>query len=133
MMQSISRRYVGFFNLTMERTGALWERRYSSRLVDSDVYLLRCYRYIELNPVRAGIVGRPGDFSWSSFRCNGLGHADPLITPHASFRSLGCTEAERSRAYRTFVDASDALADADAIRALGCPRRGRPPKSLESE
>ena len=71
LMQSLGRRYVGFFNETMERSGTLWEGRYKSCLVDSETYALRCYRYIELNPVRAGITGDPGNFRWSSYHCNG--------------------------------------------------------------
>ena len=133
MMQSISRRYVGFFNLTMDRTGALWESRYDSRRVDGDNYLLRCYRYIELNPVRARIVREAQDFPWSSFRCNALGYPDPLVTPHPTLRSLGLTAVERTTAYRAFVGADGALADADAVRVLGCPKRGRPPKACEDE
>jgi putative transposase len=133
MMQSVSRRYVGFFNLTMDRTGALWESRYDSRRVDSENYLLRCYRYIELNPVRAGIVRDPQHFPWSSFRCNALGHADPLVTPHPGFRSIGNTDMERRSAYRAFVGADCALADANEVRQLGRPRRGRPRKTFENE
>src|SRR4249919_39723 len=72
LMQGLGRSYVPFFNLMMDRTGTLWEGRFKSCLVDSDAYLLRCYRYIELNPVRAGITGDPGAFRWSSYHCNGL-------------------------------------------------------------
>jgi putative transposase len=134
LIQSISRRYVGFFNLTMERTGTLWERRYNSRQVDTDSYVLRCYRYIELNPVRAGIVRDPADFRWSSFRCNGLGMADALVTPHACYQALGNTEAERQGTYRQFTRGSEAMSDAKLVRAIGERKRGRPAlKALETE
>ena len=70
MMQSLGRRYVRYVNSRYRRSGTLWEGRYKSSLVDSDQYLLTCYRYIELNPVRAFLVTTPGDYRWSSFNCN---------------------------------------------------------------
>lgn len=103
LMQELGRRYVAFFNFTMERTGTLWEGRFKSCLVDSEAYVLRCYRYIELNPVRAGIVADPGGFKWSSFRHNGIGQADLLISPHPAFEALGRSAEERIRTYRAFV------------------------------
>jgi putative transposase len=123
MMQSLGRRYVGFFNFMMERTGTLWEGRFKSCLVDNESYLLRCYRYIELNPVRARIVEDPGSFRWSSFRCNGMGQADPLITPHPAYQSLGSNPQDRIRAYRDFVAQGCQPADADAIRAMTLRQR----------
>jgi putative transposase len=134
LIQSISRRYVGFFNLTMERTGTLWERRYNSRQVDTDGYVLRCYRYVELNPVRAGIVRDPEEFRWSSFRRNGLGMADALVTPHACYQALGNTDAERQGTYQQFTRGSEAMSDANLVRAIGERKRGRPGlKALETE
>src|SRR5262249_3846235 len=85
------------------RTGTLWEGRYKSCLVDSDTYLLQCYRYIELNPLRAGMVAHPEAYPWSSFLCNGLGVDDPLVRPHTNYLSLGATSEERLAAYRSLV------------------------------
>ncbi|HEY5791414.1 MAG TPA: transposase [Gammaproteobacteria bacterium] len=87
-MQSLGRRYAQYFNRSYRRSGALWEGRYKAALVDTDRYLLACYRYIELNPVRAGIARRPGDYPYSSFRANALGRPDPLLTPHPVFLGL---------------------------------------------
>jgi putative transposase len=87
-MQSVGRRYAQYFNHSYHRSGSLWEGRYKSALVDSDNYLLSCYRYIELNPVRAGLVRRPHDYPYSSFTGNALGEQDALITPHALFGNL---------------------------------------------
>ncbi len=81
-MQSVGRRYARYFNRRYNRSGALWEGRYKSMLVDSDSYLLTCYRYIELNPVRAGVVRRAGDYPYSSYRCNALGKSDEMVTAH---------------------------------------------------
>jgi putative transposase len=100
MMQSIGRNYVNYINMTYHRTGTLWEGRYKSCLVDAEHYLLTCYRYIELNPVRARLVDEPSGYPWSGYRCNALGDIDPLITPHAQYLSLGEREEERLLAYR---------------------------------
>ena len=108
MMQSLGRRYVRYVNSSYRRTGTLWEGRYKSSLIESDRYLLACYRYIELNPVRANIVTLPGECRWSSYNCNAGGKMDDLITPHTSYLSLGKTEAARLSAYRQlFRDAID--------------------------
>lgn len=100
MMQSLGRRYVRYVNSRYGRTGTLWEGRYKASLIDSQNYLLTCYRYIELNPVRAGIVKAPGDYRWSSFHHNAQGAKDDLIRPHAAYLSLGKSQSARLRAYR---------------------------------
>jgi len=123
LMQSLGRRYVGFFNLMMERTGTLWEGRFKSCLVDTDSYLLRCYRYIELNPVRAGITAEPGGYRWSSYHCNGLGKSDPLITPHPRYQALGWSQAERCAAYRAIVAQGCERMEADQIRTMTSRQR----------
>ena len=108
IMQSLGRRYVRHVNSSYRRTGTLWEGRYKACLVDSDRYLLTCYRYIELNPVRAGIVSAPGDYRWSSYNRNALGMADDVITPHATYELMGQSDAERFLAYQAlFRNAMD--------------------------
>ena len=105
LMQRIGTWYVRYFNARHGRTGTLWEGRYRSTLVDSERYFLVCMRYIELNPVRAGMVGIPAAYPWSSFRGNVLGDADPVLAPHAVYRALGRNEAARRAAYRRLFDA----------------------------
>ena len=100
MMQTLGRHYVRYFNHTYRRTGTLWEGRFKSCVVDAENYLLVCLRYIELNPVRAGMVAAPGDYTWSSYQSNGLGQPINLWTPHRIYRDLGATATERSAAYR---------------------------------
>ena len=100
LMISLGRRYVQYINRTYRRTGTLWDGRYKSSLVQADDYLLLCQRYIELNPVRAAIVDDPADYRWSSYRANGLGEADPLLTPHEVYLGLGESRAERLASYR---------------------------------
>lgn len=67
LMQSIGRRYVQYVNRAYRRSGSLWEGRYKSSVVQEETYLLRCMRYIELNPVRAGMTRDPGQYRWSSY------------------------------------------------------------------
>lgn len=87
MMQKVGRYYVRYFNRAYHRSGTLWEGRFKSCVVDADDYLLICQRYIELNPVRAGMVGDPADYHWSSYRSNGLGKSSKLWTPMRSICS----------------------------------------------
>lgn len=103
MIQSIGRRYVSHINRKYRRTGTLWEGRHKASPVDAEAYLLACYRYIELNPLRAGIVNSPDDYPWSSYLCHAYGDHDGLVTDHAVFENLGVTRDERSRHYREFV------------------------------
>jgi len=88
VMQSLGRRYVQYVNRTYRRCGTLWESRYKASLVDADRYLMALYRYIELNPVAAGMQSHPGDYPWSSFRCNAWGRLNHLICPHSLFLGL---------------------------------------------
>lgn len=103
VMQALGRRYVRYVNDRYHRTGTLWEGRYKACLVDSEIYLLRCYRYIELNPLRARMVADPSHYRWSSFASNALGQPDPLIQPHRAYLDLGATSPERREAYRNLV------------------------------
>lgn len=99
-LQMLGRYYVQYFNYSYQRTGTLWEGRYKATLIDSETYLLTCMRYIELNPVRAGMASHPSEYPWSSYRHNALGKADALITPHMQYKRLGKTDEERQAAYR---------------------------------
>jgi putative transposase len=100
LMISLGRRYVQYVNKTYRRTGTLWDSRYKSSLVQADRYLLLCQRYIELNPVRAAMVDDPADYRWSSYRSNGLGQTDPLLSPHPVYLALCSAATERQAAYR---------------------------------
>ena len=104
-MQSVGRRYVQYFNVRYGRTGTLWEGRYRATVVDAENYLFECMRYIELNPVRAEMVRHPRDYPWSSYRANGEGRADQLVSPHPLYRSLAKEENQRWVAYRGLVKA----------------------------
>jgi putative transposase len=100
VMQSLGRRYVQYVNKTYRRCGTLWEGRHKASLVDAERYLLTCYRYIELNPVAAGMVEHPGDYRWSSFGTNAWGIRNDLVSPHALFIALGDDPSSRQSRYR---------------------------------
>ncbi len=105
MMQAVGRRYVRYFNDSRGRSGTLWEGRYRSTLIEAERYLLACMAYIDLNPVRAGLVTEVRNYPWSSH-----GHyvglrSDRLVTPHALFWALGNTPFAREAAYADLVQA----------------------------
>ncbi|MDP6704755.1 MAG: transposase [Alphaproteobacteria bacterium] len=102
-LQSLNRRHVGRVNRRHGRSGTLWEGRYRATVIDSERYLLACMRYIDLNPVRAGLAAVPRDYPWSSYRH--LGHGEPslIVTPHLLYEALGGSASERRRAYRRLV------------------------------
>jgi putative transposase len=85
MMKRLGQCYAQHVNKARERTGSLWEGRYRSCLVTTERYALACYRYVECNPVTAGMVGHPRDYRWSSYRANAEGRPDRLIEPHPAY------------------------------------------------
>lgn len=152
VIQSVGRRYVRHINDRRQRTGTLWEGRHKASLVATETYLMTCYRYIELNPVRAQIVSNPGHYRWSSYRHNALGQVDPLLTEHPEYLSLGSRPAERAAVYRQLFgagpdsrvieeirtelnlcrafgpDSFKARVEKDLKRSLRPGKAGRPPK-----
>ncbi len=102
-MQYLGRRYVPYINRSYQRSGTLWEGRFKSSLVQTEAYLLRCYGYIERNPVRAGMVADARQYPWSSYAHNAWGAANPLISEHVEYRRLGASDAERQEAYRALL------------------------------
>lgn len=112
VIQGLGRQYVRQFNRRHGRTGTLWEGRYRASIIQQDRYLLACQRYVEMNPVRAGIVERPEQYAWSSHRHHlGLA-ADPLVSPHSVYWSLGNTPFDREVAYRALFEGMPAMSDA---------------------
>jgi len=101
VMQSTGRNYAHYFNQKYDRTGTLWDGRYRNTIVDIEEYLLTCYRYIELNPVRAETVSHPSEYPWSSYAANALGHDDELITVHRAYLKLGGNHQSRQQSYRS--------------------------------
>jgi putative transposase len=105
MMQAVGRRYVRYFNDRQKRSGTLWEGRYRSTLIQTDRYLLACMAYIDLNPVRAGLVAQARDYPWSSHGHFIGQHLDKLVTPHPLYWELGNTPFAREATYADWVQA----------------------------
>jgi putative transposase len=145
MMQWLGARYTSAFNADTDRTGTLWEGRFYSSAITSERCFLLCQRYIELNPVRAGIVLRAQDFAWSSHAHNALGQPNPLLVEHEIYCRLGGSRQARCEAYRQLfgvpLDKQDLSAIRTAIRTRGCladpadappvKRRGRPRRPMQ--
>src|SRR3954468_24279825 len=152
MMQDIGRRYVRIINNIHGRTGSLWEGRFKSSLIDSERYLLICHRYIEANPVRAGMVAHAAQYTWSSHSHFCGARVDPLITEHPLYLALGGSDYERRASFgaltnqplaqrlleevRAAINTESALgsdefldeAEATLGRSVRPPKRGRPAK-----
>lgn len=123
MMQMLGRRYVRRFNDRYHRTGTLWEGRFKSCLVDSERYVLICYRYIEMNPVRARMVGHPLEYVWSSVHANAAGRADALVDPHETYLGLARQEVQRLRIYSELL--AQAINEHDLIAIRGHVNQGK--------
>ncbi len=153
LIQFVGRHYVTYINRRYRRSGTLWEGRHKGCLVAEDDYLWACSRYIELNPVRAGMVAAPEEYRWSSYGANALGKSNALLTEHPLFTALGHHRAQREQRYRGLFGDVLTPAQIRGIRAavqtgtplgsgrfreqieqtlrrkVGQPRRGRPAKS----
>lgn len=115
MMQWIGRYYVPYFNRRYGRIGTLWQGRYKTSVVDSERYFMVCSRYIELNPVRAGLAQGPAEYPWSSYPHHAGVKSDPLITDHPLYWALGNTPFEREAAYARLVSQALTRAELDSI------------------
>lgn len=115
-LQSVGRRYVQFVNIIRERSGTLWEGRHRASIVQSERYLAVCHAYIELNPVRAGIVRDPLDYEWSSCRHYAGAENDPLLSESPTFIASASTLADRRQVHRELLAAGIAADRLDEIR-----------------
>jgi putative transposase len=115
-MQSVGRRYVRYINEAYQRSGTLWEGRYKSAIVSRDEYLIMCSRYIEMNPVRAGMVRTVGEYDWSSYRFHAWGKVDRLLDEDPWYVGLGKDFKERRQAYKTWMEADFKEREWDDIR-----------------
>jgi putative transposase len=141
VMKFTGQYYVNRINRRLGRSGTLWEGRFYSCIVPSERYALTCYRYIELNPVDAGMVSRPADYRWSSYAANVSPGSDDFLTVHPAYETLGIDALTRATAYTALFDLPLEPKLVDDIRkatrggyVAGAPRkRGRPPLSEKSE
>jgi putative transposase len=122
-MKSVGDTYVRYFNRRYERTGGLFDGRYRSLVIDSDRYWFTCMRYVELNPVRAGIVARPEDYRWSSYRFHALGEPNNIIAPHPLFLALGNSASARRQCWQAIC--REALPEEQLAEVRDLVRHGR--------
>ncbi len=115
LFQSIGRHYVPYINKTYQRRGSLWEGRHKGNIIESDAYFLRCMRYIEMNPVRAGMVDHPAKYRWSSYAANAQGIDNAVIYIHEQYLALGNNPESRQSAYRGLFEIK---ADADELAII---------------
>ena len=129
LMKNLGQRYVQWLNHRLGRSGTLWGGRFHSSLVTTDVYVLACYRYIELNPVRAGIVPAPDRYAWSSYAANAEGESNHLITRHEAYEAVGV---EAYKALCETAPPADVVEEIRKATQIGCVvgarrrSRGRP-------
>ena len=116
LMKRLGQRYVQYVNRTYKRSGTLWEGRFRSCILQEQQYLFTCQRYIEMNPVRAGMVHHPDEYDWSSYSVNGQGEVSSFIEPHFLYRKLGLTAVERQQAYRELFKHELDSGEIDKIR-----------------
>jgi len=115
-MQSLGRRYVRYFNDRYKRTGTLWEGRHKVAMVLHERYWLTCMRYVEMNPVRAGLVASPEQYRWSSYRAHAFGGEDLAIVPHAVYDALGSTPERRQEIWRQICGMPVTIEQLEVIR-----------------
>ena len=131
-MQVIECRYVQYFNARYQRTGGLFNGRYRSLPVDDERYWFTCMRYIELNPVRAGLAATPDAYQWSSYHTHALGKPDFVVAPHVLYTALGATSSDRERSWRGLCGAP--LADDELTQIRAAVKKGRlPPRVVFPE
>ncbi len=116
VMQLLGNRYVQYINKKYRKTGTLWEGRHKASLVDAEQYLLTCYRYIEMNSVRANMVNHPSDYRWSSYHCHATGSSSSIVKDHEVFLRIGPTPDERMHHYRALFRAGLDASDVSEVR-----------------
>ena len=123
-MRHVNQRYSQYVNRRYQRAGSLWQGRFKASIVDSAEYFFTCQRYIELNPVRAGMVQGPSEYAWSSFKSNAEGYPSTFVKPHGRYLGLGSNAPERQFAYRSLFENPISAEDLALIRAAVL--RGKP-------
>ena len=123
MMQAVGRTYVPVFNSQYQRSGGLWEGRYRSFSIESERYWLTCLRYVERNPVRAGLVSVAEEYPWSSARAHVAGRPDPVVTHHDLYLRLGGTPDDRQRTWSAICNA--VMPDHEVAAIRSAVRTGR--------
>ena len=117
LFQGVGRHYVPYINKRYGRRGSLWEGRHKSCLIGSEDYFLTCMRYIECNPVRAGMVEYPAQYRWSSYAANALGADNAVLKAHKIYASLGIYDNLRCKNYKALFNNLPTGDEFDMIRS----------------
>lgn len=117
MLKRVAQLYAQYINHNYSRTGTLWDGRYKSSVIDTDEYLLTCYKYIEMNPVRANMTQLPSQYQWSSARWHGLAEPNRIIVDHPLYNALGFSTEDRANAYRSLFREDFQKGDIDILGA----------------
>ena len=120
LFQCIGRHFVPYMNKAYQRRGSLWEGRHKGNIIESEAYFLICMRYIEMNPVRAGMVDHPAKYRWSSYVANAQGVENVVIRAHEQYLALGNSPEDRQAAYRGLFEIKADANELDIIRASLC-------------
>jgi putative transposase len=132
-MKSVGEEYAHYFNRRYERTGGLFDGRYRSFVIDTEAYWFTCMRYVEFNPVRAGITANPEEYRWSSYRAHALGVPDELIVPHPMYLALGNSPSVRQQCWRAICREALSAEQLTEIRDLVHHRQAWPATELGSD
>ena len=116
ILQSLTVAHTWRYHSRHQTSGHVWQGRFKSPVIQDDMHLLVVLRYIEANPLRAGIVSDPADYRWSSYQCHGAGQDDPLLSRFPEWEELGGTDAERRRRWRAKVRGVQGEAELAAVR-----------------
>lgn len=129
LMRKLGQQYSSYLNKRLGKSGTTWEGRYWSCPVPTEQYLFICQRYIELNPVRAGLVHRQDHYEWSSYRKNsGLDEQNSIVSPHELYGRLGTTEAIRQESYRKLF--AQELTEEELTQIRTGLKEGLPPENM---
>lgn len=102
-MKRLNLKYFYYYRKRRNYSGHLWQDRFKSKVIEKDEYLIQCGKYIELNPVRAGIVKVPEDYPFSSYLHYGWGKEDKLLDDDPLYMNMGENPTARQLAYRNML------------------------------
>jgi putative transposase len=131
MMKDLGGSYARHFNRRYKRIGTPWNGRYRGLLIHDERYWLTCLRYVEQNPVRAGIVASPDDYRWSSYPAHARGEWPEWLTPHRVYLALGSSAEERQIAYRAICGIVLTAQEMASIRRPVVSDTGQTPRPSE--
>lgn len=102
-MKRVNLKYVYYHRKRYSYCGHLWQDRFQGKIIEKENYFIRCGKYIELNPVRAGMVSSPEQYQFSSYHYYAFGRKDPLITENPLYKEFGKNSKERQQVYRNLM------------------------------